>query len=167
MTHSRLFKAVVPGLIAGSAFLGFEMVVGAFTTSAWAFPQSIPQTMGIAAPTWELVPWELLFGAVVHLALSIGLAGLFIALAQRFHVSGVKLLGAGVLYMFAESAITIWLVVHTLFPATIPIMFDAIPFWASFVGRTAFGVILASVLLWQQRQARRGEQVHAGAALGV
>jgi hypothetical protein len=168
MKHSPLFKPVLPGLIAGSAFLGFEMLVGAFTTSAWAFPESIPQTLGIAAPTWELEPLQLTFGIIVHLGLSVGLAALFIALAQRFRVSGLKkLLAAGVLYMWAESAITIWVVLHTLFPATLPIEFDAIPFWASFVGRTGFGVILAATVLWDQRQAGRAQKERAGALLGV
>jgi hypothetical protein len=34
-------------------------------------------------------------------------------------------------------------VLHTLFPSTLPLLFAAVPFWASFVGRSGFGVLLA------------------------
>jgi len=47
--------------------------------------------------------------------------------------------------MWAESAISIWAVLHTLFPSTLWILFSAVPFWASFVGRTAFGLVLAAL----------------------
>jgi len=49
-------RLVVPGLAAGAVFLGFEMLAGAFSTSAWAFPQSIPQTVGLTLPTAALDP---------------------------------------------------------------------------------------------------------------
>jgi len=131
------------GLTAGAAFLGFEMAVGAFTTQAWAFPQSIVQTDGLGAPTSALEPSQLLMGVAIHLAFSVGLGVIFAALTQRLGLSGGKLLIAGAVFMWAESAISIWAVLHTLFPATLPLLFAAVPFWASFVGRTGFGLVLA------------------------
>jgi hypothetical protein len=136
-------RFVVPGLIAGTGFMGFEMVVGAMTTSAWSFPQSIVQTIGMGAPTSQLDVAQLVLGVAIHLAFSVGLGALFVAIAERFGLSGRRLFAAGVLYMWAESFISIWLVLHTLLPDTLPILFAAVPFWASFVGRSAFGILLA------------------------
>jgi hypothetical protein len=134
---------VNPGLIAGAAFLGFEMLAGSFSTSTWSFPQAIVQTIGMGAPTAEFEPAQLLAGSAIHLVFSIGLGVLFIAIARRLRLSGPRLLAAGVLYMWIESGVSIWLVLHTLFPSTLPLLFAAVPFWASFVGRTGFGVLLA------------------------
>ena len=38
-----------------------EMVVGAFTTSAWSFPQGIPQVIGWSAPTAAFDPLATLY----------------------------------------------------------------------------------------------------------
>jgi hypothetical protein len=136
---------VAPGLAAGAVFLAFEMLVGAVTTTTWAFPQSIVQTIGLAAPTPALDSFALLLGVTIHLAFSVGLGVIFIALGQRLGLRGTRrLLVAGVLFMWAESAISIWAVLHTLFPSTLYILFSAVPFWASIVGRTTFGLVLAS-----------------------
>jgi hypothetical protein len=142
---SDVRACVVPGLGAGAAFLGFEMVVGAFTTTAWSFPQAIPQVIGLVPPTSEFEPISTLLGVVIHLAFSIGLGVLFAAIARQLGLRGGKLVAAAVLFMWAESAISIWAVLHTLFPATLPFLFGAVPFWASFVGRTGFGLVLAAL----------------------
>jgi hypothetical protein len=136
-------RFIAPGLIAGTGFLAFEVLVGAATTSAWSFPQAIVQTIGVGVPTPQLDLPQLAIGIAIHLAFSVGLGVLFVAIADRFGLSGRRLLATGVLYMWAESAISIWLVLHTLFPDTLPILFAAVPFWASFVGRSGFGILLA------------------------
>ena len=142
-----------PGLGAGAAFLAFEMVVGSVTTAAWAFPQSIAQTIGVAAPTSALDAPALLLGMTIHMAFSVGLGVLFIALAQRLGLRSTgRLLVAGVLFMWVESAVSIWAVLHTLFPSTLYILFSAMPFWASIVGRTSFGLVLAWVVSIRRSQ---------------
>jgi hypothetical protein len=55
------------------------------------------------------------------------------------------------LYMWAESAISIWLVLHTLVPDTLPVLLGAVPFWASVLGRSGFGVMLALMYVRQWR----------------
>ncbi|MBV8716850.1 MAG: hypothetical protein JO020_27095 [Chloroflexi bacterium] len=139
-------RLIIPGLAAGAAFLGFEMLAGAPSTSLWAFPQSIPQTVGLTAPTAALDPLALVLGVAIHLVFSVGLGLVFIALAQRLGLRGTgRLLIAGALFMWAESGISIWAVIHTFFPSNMYILFGAVPFWASFVGRTGFGLILAAL----------------------
>jgi hypothetical protein len=142
---------VLPGLTAGAAFLGFEMLAGSLSTSIWAFPQAVAQTIGIGSPTQALAPASLLAGIAIHLAFSVGLGILFIALARRFSLTGRRLVAAGVLYMWAESTISIWLVLHTLVPDALPVLLGAVPFWASFLGRSGFGVILALMYARQWR----------------
>jgi hypothetical protein len=134
---------LAPGLLAGATFLGFEMLVGACSTSVWEFPQAIAQTIGIGSPTYDFNAVQLAAGIAIHLAFSIGLGVLFIAIARRLGLSGRRLMASAVLFMWIESATSIWLVLHTLFPATLPVLLGAAPFWASFVGRTGFGVVLA------------------------
>jgi hypothetical protein len=107
-------------------------------------PQAIVQTIGLAAPTTTLDPSALLLGMTIHMAFSVALGVIFIALARRLALRGtVHLLVAGMLFMWAESTISIWAVLHTLFPSTLHILFSAVPFWASIVGRSCFGLVLA------------------------
>ena len=131
-------RYLVPGLSAGAAFLGIELLVGAFTTDLWRFPTAIAETIGVNSPLSPVL------GVIIHFTFSLLLAAVFITAADRIRLNAWKLLAAGVLFMWAESAVSIWLVLHTLFPTTLPILFDAVPFWASFLGRTMFGVVLAS-----------------------
>src|ERR1700681_2504858 len=107
-TSQVVSRWLLPGLTAGAAFLGFEMLAGSISTSLWAFPQSVAETIGIGAPTYALAPASLLAGIAIHLAFSVGLGILFMAIADRFSVRGRTLVAAGVLYMWVESAISIW-----------------------------------------------------------
>lgn len=130
----------MPGLAAGVAFLGIEMLAG---QALWTFPQSIAQTIRLGSPTSEFDATQFALGVAIHLAFSISLGVLFAAFADLFRLAGGKLLAAAVLFMWAESAVSIWLVLHTFLPGTLPLLLGAVPFWASFVGRTTFGVVLA------------------------
>src|SRR5438132_1496932 len=107
---------VLPGLTAGAAFLGFEMLAGSISTSIWAFPQAVAETIGIGSPTQALAPASLLAGIAIHLAFSVGLGIVFVAIAQRLSptLTGRTLVAAGVLYMWTESMVSIWLVLERL-----------------------------------------------------
>ena len=134
---------LVPGLAAGLVFLAFEMLAGAMSTSVWQFPEAIAQTIGIGAPTAAFQPTSLAAGIAIHFVFSVALGVVFVALAQRLQLSGPRLLIGAIVFMYAESAISIWAVLHTFFPATLPVLLGAVPFWASLFGRTAFGLTLA------------------------
>src|SRR5260370_7640825 len=49
---------ILPGLIAGLVFAMWAMVVGLFTSTLWAPPQGIAQSIGIGSPghDFQLVP---------------------------------------------------------------------------------------------------------------
>jgi hypothetical protein len=133
---------LVPGLAAGLVFLAFEMLAGATSTSAWQFPEAIAQTIGIGSPTADFQPSAFVAGIAIHFAFSVALGVLFVAAAHRLRLSGARLLIGAIVFIYAESAISIWAVLHSLFPATLPVLLGAVPFWASLLGRTAFGLTL-------------------------
>jgi hypothetical protein len=133
---------LVPGLAAGVVFLAFEMLAGAVSTSAWQFPEAIAQTIGIGTPTTALQPASLVAGIGIHFVFSVALGVVFVTIAHRLRLSGTRLLIGAIIFMYAESAISIWAVLHTFFPTTLPVLLGAVPFWASLLGRTAFGLTL-------------------------
>jgi hypothetical protein len=149
---TAVFKArslwVLPGLIAGVVFLVIALVTGALTTTAWAMPDAIAQTMGIAAPaeySFALVP--VVVGIAVHLALSIGLGALFTAFARGLRLHGWLLVAAAVLFITIETPIALWGVMHTLLPATtFQFFLAAIPWWGSVLGHYLYALILGLLL---------------------
>src|SRR5579859_1739604 len=79
---------VLPGLIAGLVFAMWAMVVGLFTSTLWAPPQGIAQSIGIgtAGHNFQLVP--LLVGLMGHMMNSIVLGVIFIAIARAIRLQG-------------------------------------------------------------------------------
>lgn len=140
---------VLPGLIAGSVFLVIVLVAGAFATTAWAMPDAIAQTIGIAAPGgygFALVP--VLVGIAVHLALSIGLGAMFTAFARWRRLHGWILVAAAVIFIAIETPTALWVVMHTLLPATtFHYYLAAIPVWGSVLGHCLYGLILGLLLV--------------------
>lgn len=134
--------SIAPGTVAGALFLALEMLIGAFTTTAWAFPEGIAHTIGVGAAGYELQPPALLVGVVVHLTVSAGLGALFTALADRLRLTGARLIIAAWLYSGTEIAVAIWVVLHPLLPTRLPMLLDAIPLWASIVGHNVYGIAL-------------------------
>ena len=140
---------VLPGLIAGAAFLVIALVTGALATTAWAMPDAIAQTMGMAAPAgygFALVP--VMVGITVHLALSIGLGALFTVLARKLRLHGWLLVAAAVLFITIETPVALWGVMHTLLPApTFQFFLAAIPWWGSVLGHYLYALVLGLLLV--------------------
>ena len=141
---------VLPGLIAGAAFLVIALVTGALATTAWAMPDAIAQTIGVAAPAgygFALVP--VVVGIAVHLALSIGLGVLFTAFARWRRLHGWVLVAAAVLFITIETPTALWVVMHTLLPApTFQSFLAALPWWGSVLGHYLYALILGLLLVF-------------------
>ncbi len=133
-----------PGLLAGTAFLLVEAAAGA---TPWAFPEGIAHTLGVGTPGYALQPWPLLLGVVMHLLVSAGLGVLYAAIARRLRLSGARLVIGAVAFSMVETAVAIWAVLHTILPATLPALLDAVPWWASVAGHTGYGLLLGLALL--------------------
>lgn len=139
---------VLPGLIAGVAFLLIALLSGALDTTVWAMPDAIAQALGIAAPAgygFALVP--VLVGVVVHLTFSIGLGAIFTAFARMLRLHGWTLIAAGFIFISLETVTALWGVLHSLLPATTFHFFlGAVPLWGSVLGRYTYGLLLGLLL---------------------
>ncbi|HEY3611978.1 MAG TPA: hypothetical protein VGL06_31095 [Pseudonocardiaceae bacterium] len=142
---------VLPGLTAGGFFLVVEMLFGSFTTTVWAFPEGIAHTIGIGAHGYGLQPLPLLAGVIVHLSVSVGLGALFTVLADRLRLAGTATIIAAWLFSGAETAVAIWAVLHTVLPATLPMLLQSVPLWASIVGHNIYGLTLGFLLSTHDR----------------
>ncbi len=158
---NALSRWVLPGLIAGAVFLVIVLVTGALATTVWAMPDAIAQTIGIAAPAgygFALVP--VVVGIAVHLALSIGLGAMFTAFVRWRRLHGWILVAAAVIFITIETPIALWVVMHTLLPATtFQFFLAAIPWWGSVLGHYLYalslGLLLAlspSVAVWKSQR---------------
>src|SRR5260370_5065651 len=87
----------LPGLIAGLVFAMWAMVVGLFTSTLWAPPQGIAQSIGIGSPGHNFQLVALVAGLIGHMMNSIVLGVMFIAIsaAIRLHGPGAVVGGMG------------------------------------------------------------------------
>lgn len=147
--HS-IYRWSLPGLFAGVVFLAIAMLTGILSTTVWAMPEAIAQTMGVSAPIgygFSLEP--LLVGIVVHLVLSVVLGAIFIATALWLRLHGWVLVAAAVVFVSVETAVALWVVLHNILSATAFSYFlSAIPWWGSVLGHYAYALVLGLLLLF-------------------
>jgi len=88
----------LPGLIAGLVFAMWAMVAGRFTSTLWAPPQGIAQSIGIGSPghNFQLVPF--VAGLMGHMMNSIALGVIFVAIARAFRLNGPTAVIGGMVY---------------------------------------------------------------------
>jgi hypothetical protein len=148
---------VLPGLIAGTVFLMIALVTGALATTVWAMPDAIAQVLGIPAPAgYGFASLPVLVGIAVHLALSIGLGALFTAFARWRRLHGWTLVVAAFLFVSIETPIALWVVLHTMLPATTFNFFlAAIPWWGSVLGHYLYALTLSLLLALHPSTARK------------
>jgi hypothetical protein len=155
---------VLPGLYAGTLFLLLEILIGAFTTTPWAFPEGVAEVVRIGRPTYDLQPVPLMTGLVVHLTVSVGLGALFTGIAGRLRLRGGRLIIGSWLFSGTETAVVIWGVLHPLFPTTVHYLLNAIPLAASIAGHNLFGLSLGLILSREHRRPVPRDDRHRAAA---
>lgn len=147
--HSNL-RWFLPGLIAGVVFLAIALLAGALSTTMWAMPEGIAQTVGVNAPVgygFALGPF--LVGIMVHLVLSIGLGAVFTAIALRLRLHGWVLIVATAVFVSVETAVALWVVLHSIeSAATFSYFLSAIPLWGSLLGHYAYALVLGLLLVF-------------------
>ena len=151
--QTSLFRSTsrwfLPGLIAGVVFLAIAMLSGTFSTTVWAMPEGIAQTVGVSAPIgygFALEP--LLVGIVVHLVFSIALGAIFTATALRLRLHGWVLVAAAAVFVSVETAVALWVVLHTMLSASaFSYYLSAIPWWGSVFGHYAYALVLGLLLV--------------------
>ena len=140
----------LPGLIAGVVFLAVALLSGALSTTVWAMPEGIAQTVGVSAPIrYSFALGPLLVGVVVHLVLSIVLGAVFTALALWLRLHGWVLIAAAVVFVSVETAVALWVVLHNMVTPTVFSYFlSAIPWEGSVLGHYAYALVLGLLLVF-------------------
>src|SRR5258708_38312237 len=110
----------VPGLIAGLVFAMWAMVVGLFTSTLWAPPQGIAQSIGIGSPghDFQLVPF--VAGLMGHMMNSIVLGIIFIAIARAIRLNGTAAVVGGMAYGVIVYAAMYWVLLRRVLSSTSP-----------------------------------------------
>jgi uncharacterized membrane protein YagU involved in acid resistance len=136
---------VLPGLIAGLVFAMWAMVVGIFTSTLWAAPQGIAQSVGIGTQghNFQLVPF--VAGLIGHMINSIVLGVIFIEIARALRLQAIVAVVGGMVYGLIVYAVMYWVVLRGLLSSTSGSFLSANPEWSWVVGHLMFGVVLGAL----------------------
>jgi uncharacterized membrane protein YagU involved in acid resistance len=135
----------LPGLIAGLVFAMWAMVVGLFTSTLWAPPQGIAQSIGIgtAGHNFQLVP--LLVGLMGHMMNSIVLGLIFIAIARALRLQGIAAVVGGMVYGLVVYVAMYWVLLRGVLTSTSGSFLSANPEWSWIAAHLMFGVVLGAL----------------------
>ena len=141
----RVLKWVVPGLIAGLVFAMWAMLVGLFTSTLWAPPQGIAQSIGIGSPghNFQLVPFVV--GLMGHMMNSIMIGVIFIAIARALRLHGPAAVAGGMVYGAAVYAAMYWVLLRGVLGSNSASFLSANPEWSWIVAHLMFGVVLGAL----------------------
>jgi RsiW-degrading membrane proteinase PrsW (M82 family) len=136
-------------LVAGLAFLVVVMVAGALATTPWAVPDAIAAVLGFGTNGYRFQAVPVLVGIAGHLTVSVILGVGYLAAARRLRLRrGLLVVGAW-LFSGVETPVSLWGVLHTVLThQTFDYYLRAIPFWASFLGHTTYGIVLGLMAAW-------------------
>ena len=141
----KVLKWVLPGLIAGLVFAMWAMVVGLFTSTLWAPPQGIAQSIGVGSPghNFQLVPFVV--GLMGHMMNSIVLGVIFIAIARSLRLQGPLAVLGGMVYGVIVYAAMYWVLLRGVLSSTSASFLSANPEWSWMAAHLMFGVMLAAL----------------------
>src|SRR5712691_11661608 len=136
---------ILPGLIAGLVFAMWAMVVGLFTSTLWAPPQGIAQSIGIGSPghNFQLVP--LVAGLIGHMMNSVVLGVIFIAIARAIRLHGPAAIVGGMVYGVIVYVAMYWVLLRGLLGSTSASFLSANPEWSWIAAHLMFGVVLGAL----------------------
>ena len=149
----------LPGLIAGLVFAMWAMVVGLFTSTLWAPPQGIAQSIGIgtAGHNFQLVP--LLVGRMGHMMNSIVLGVIFIAIARAIRLQGIAAVVGGMVYGVIVYVAMYWVLLRGVLSSTSASFLSANPEWSWIAAHLMFGVVLGALAAYGPLRTLNGERV--------
>ena len=136
---------VLPGLIAGLAFAMWAMVVGLFTSTIWAPPQGIAQSIGIGSPghSFQIVPF--VAGLMGHMMNSIVIGIIFIAIARAIRLHGPAAVAGGMVYGVIVYVAMYWVLLRGVLSSTSASFLSANPEWSWIAAHLMFGVVLGAL----------------------
>ena len=160
----KVLKWVLPGLIAGLVFAMWAMVVGLFTSTLWAPPQGIAQSIGVGTPghNFQLVPF--VAGLMGHMMNSIVLGAIFIAIARALRVHGPLAVVGGMAYGVIAYVAMYWVLLRGVLSSTSASFLSANPEWSWVAGHLMFGVVLGALAAYGPLRTLYGQTARPTAA---
>lgn len=155
---------VLPGLIAGMVFAMWAMVVGLFTSTLWAPPQGIAQSIGIGSPghSFQLLPFVV--GLMGHMMNSIVIGVIFVAIARAIRLQGPAAIVGGMVYGVLVYAGMYWVLLRGLLSSTSASFLSANPEWSWVAAHLMFGVVLGALAANGPLRTLYGQTSRASAA---
>src|SRR6266851_10283325 len=136
---------ILPGLIAGLVFAMWAMVVGLFTSTLWAPPQGIAQSIGIGSAGHDFQPVPLLVGLMGHMMNSIVLGAIFVAIARAIRLQGIVAVVGGMAYGVIVYIGMYWLLLRGVLSSTSGSFLSANPEWSWIAAHLMFGAVLGAL----------------------
>jgi len=135
----------LPGLIAGLVFAMWVMFVGLFTSTLWAPPQGIAQSIGIGSPghNFQLVPF--VAGLIGHMMNSIVLGVIFVAIARALRLQSYAAVVGGMVYGVIVYGAMYWVLLRGVLSSTSASFLSANPEWSWVAAHLMFGVVLGAL----------------------
>mgnify|MGYP001792575152 CR=1 FL=1 len=107
---SSAVRAGAAGLIAGLVFAMWAMIVGIFTSTLWAPPQGIAQSVGIGHPGHDFQMLPFILGLMGHMMNSVIFGLIFLGVATVLKLRGIAAVGGGMIYGMAVYVRMYWVV---------------------------------------------------------
>lgn len=139
---------ILPGLVAGIVFAMWAMMVGLFTSTLWAAPQGIAQSVGIGGPGHNFQAIPFLLGIMGHLMNSVVIGIVFIAIARAAHLRGVAAVIAGMMWGLIVYGAMYWVLLRGVLASTSASFLSANPEWSWIAAHLMYGVVLGAVLAY-------------------
>lgn len=155
---------VLAGLIAGMVFAMWAMAVGIFTSTLWAPPQGIAQSIGIGAAghNFQLVPFVV--GLMGHMMNSIVLGVIFIAIARALRFQGMPAVVAGMVYGVIVYVGMYWVLLRGVLSSTSASFLSANPEWSWIAAHLMFGVVLGALAAYGPLRSFYGQAARSAQA---
>ena len=139
---------ILPGLIAGLVFAMWAMMVGLFTSTLWAAPQGIAQSVGIGSQGHDFQAIPFLVGLMGHMMNSIVIGVVFVVLARAMHLRGMAALIGGMMLGLIAYGAMFWVLLRGMLASTSGSFLSANPEWSWIVGHLMFGVVLGGLVAY-------------------
>jgi uncharacterized membrane protein YagU involved in acid resistance len=135
----------LPGLIAGLVFAMWAMFVGLFTSTLWAPPQGIAQSIGIGSPghNFQVVPF--VAGLIGHMMNSIVLGVIYVAIARALRLQSNAAVVGGMVYGVIVYGAMYWVLLRGVLSSTSASFLSANPEWSWVAAHLMFGLVLGAL----------------------
>jgi uncharacterized membrane protein YagU involved in acid resistance len=142
----------------------WAMVIGLFTSTPWAPPQGIAQSIGIGSPghNFQLVPF--IAGLMGHMMNSIVLGVIFIAIARALRLQGAAAVMGGMVYGVIVYVGMYWVLLRGVLSSTSASFLSANPEWSWIAAHLMFGVVLSALAAYGPLRTLHGQRARSAAA---